>query len=70
MKSILDKMEEHIAEIRNLQRNFDYHAKRLEKLMRQLNDNHSEEKLNDSADDELPGEALTGQTQCPSDSIP
>ena len=36
MKSILDQMEEHIAEIRNLQRNFDFHSKRLEKLMRDL----------------------------------
>ena len=40
MKSILDKMEEHIAAIRNLQRNFDFHSKRLEKLMRELNENH------------------------------
>ena len=40
MKSILDQMEEHIAAIRNLQRNFDFHSKRLEKLMRELNENH------------------------------
>jgi len=40
MKSILDQMEEHIAEIRNLQRNFDFHSRRLEKLMRELNENH------------------------------
>ena len=33
MKDILDQMEEHIAAIRNLQRNFDFHSKRLEKLM-------------------------------------
>ena len=42
MKSILDQMEEHIAEIRNLQRNFDFHSRRLEKLMRELNENHLE----------------------------
>jgi hypothetical protein len=38
MKDILDQMEEHIAAIRNLQRNFDFHSKRLEKLMLSLND--------------------------------
>jgi len=38
MKDILDQMEEHIAAIRNLQRNFDFHSKRLEKLMKNLND--------------------------------
>lgn len=38
MKSILDQMEEHIAAIRNLQRNFDFHSKRLEKLMKALDD--------------------------------
>lgn len=37
MKDILDQMEEHIAAIRNLQRNFDFHSKRLEKLMISLN---------------------------------
>ncbi len=37
MKDILDQMEEHIAAIRNLQRNFDFHSKRLEKLMLYLN---------------------------------
>jgi len=37
MKDILDQMEEHIAAIRNLQRNFDFHSKRLEKLMLSLN---------------------------------
>lgn len=37
MKEILDQMEEHIAAIRNLQRNFDYHSKHLEKLMLSLN---------------------------------
>jgi len=41
MKSILDQMEEHIAEIRNLQRNFDFHSKRLEKLMRDLSIEHA-----------------------------
>ena len=38
MKDILDQMEEHIAAIRNLQRNFDFHSKRLEKLMKALDD--------------------------------
>ncbi len=42
MKDILDQMEEHIAAIRNLQRNFDYHSKRLEKLMIALNNRHLE----------------------------
>lgn len=42
MKEILDQMEEHIAAIRNLQRNFDYHSKRLEKLMIALNHRHLE----------------------------
>ena len=37
MKDILDQMEEHIAAIRNLQRNFDFHSKKLEKLMIFLN---------------------------------
>ena len=53
MKDILDKMEEHIAAIRNLQRNFDYHSRRLENLMKTLNDlqlkntnNKNEEMLN------------------------
>lgn len=36
MKEILDQMEEHIAAIRNLQRNFDFHSKQLEKLMLSL----------------------------------
>ena len=43
MKGILDQMEEHIAAIRNLQRNFDFHSKRLEKLMKTLNENHHQE---------------------------
>lgn len=42
MKDILDQMEEHIAAIRNLQRNFDFHSKRLEKLMLSLNHRHLE----------------------------
>jgi len=42
MKEILDQMEEHIAAIRNLQRNFDFHSKRLEKLMLSLNQRHLE----------------------------
>jgi hypothetical protein len=33
-------MEEHIAAIRNLQRNFDFHSKRLEKLMLHLHSYH------------------------------
>jgi len=40
MKNILDQMEEHIAAIRNLQRNFDFHSKRLEKLMLHLHNVH------------------------------
>ncbi len=38
MRNILDQMEEHIAEIRNLQRNFDFHSKRLEALMKRLSE--------------------------------
>jgi hypothetical protein len=38
MKALLDEMEEHIAEIRNLQRHFDFHSKKLEKLMKALED--------------------------------
>ena len=53
MKSILDKMEEHIAAIRNLQRNFDFHSKRLEKLMRELNENHLEGNSADSIEEQL-----------------
>jgi len=40
MKKLLDQMEEHIAAIRNIQRNFDFHSKRLEKLMVSLNNWH------------------------------
>jgi len=53
MKSILDQMEEHIAAIRNLQRNFDFHSKRLEKLMRELNENHLEGNSSDSIEEQL-----------------
>ena len=53
MKSILDQMEEHIAAIRNLQRNFDFHSKRLEKLMRELKENHLERNSSDSAEEQL-----------------
>jgi PHP family Zn ribbon phosphoesterase len=53
MKSILDQMEEHIAAIRNLQRNFDFHSKRLEKLMRELNENHLEKNSSDSIEEQL-----------------
>lgn len=42
MKDILDQMEEHIAAIRNLQRNFDFYSKILEKLMISLNNWHLE----------------------------
>ncbi len=42
MKEILDQMEEHIAAIRNLQRNFDYHSRRLEKLMLTLNNRYGQ----------------------------
>ena len=49
MKDILDQMEEHIAAIRNLQRNFDFHSQRLEKLMLNLHNYHLEkEQSNDS----------------------
>ena len=40
MKDILDQMEEHISAIRNLQRSFDFHSRRLEKLMRVLTVEH------------------------------
>ena len=48
MKTILDQMEEHIAAIRNLQRNFDFHSKRLEKLMLSLNQRDQENNENDN----------------------
>jgi hypothetical protein len=50
MKEILDQMEEHIAAIRNLQRNFDFHSKRLEKLMKSLNDCYPDKTKDDSAE--------------------
>jgi hypothetical protein len=50
MKEILDQMEEHIAAIRNLQRNFDFHSKRLEKLMKSLNDWYLDKTKDDSAE--------------------
>jgi len=53
MKSLLDQMEEHIAAIRNLQRNFDFHSKRLEKLMRELKENHLERNSSDSIEEQL-----------------
>ncbi len=49
MKDILDQMEEHIAEIRNLQRNFDYHSKRLEALMRKLSEMETNQRANQSS---------------------
>ena len=55
MKSILDEMEEHIAEIRNLQRNFDYHSRRLEKLMKVLSQHHFD---NDKESRDLDAEAV------------
>ena len=62
MKSILDKMEEHIAAIRNLQRNFDFHSKRLEKLMRELNENHLEGNPSDSVEGQLIQDPLSQRT--------
>lgn len=53
MKEILDQMEEHIAAIRNLQRNFDFHSKRLEKLMTSLNQWHLQNGNNSNADEIL-----------------
>ncbi len=50
MKEILDQMEEHIAAIRNLQRNYDFHSKRLEKLMKNLNDHHIEKREEENRD--------------------
>ena len=50
MKEILDQMEEHIAAIRNLQRNFDFHSKRLEKLMKILKDWYLDKTKDDSAE--------------------
>ncbi len=50
MKNILDQMEEHIAAIRNLQRNFDFHSKKLEKLMKSLDDRHLENNSDENSD--------------------
>jgi hypothetical protein len=50
MKDILDQMEEHIAAIRNLQRNFDFHSKRLEKLMLHLQNYHFEKGQSDDSE--------------------
>ena len=68
MKSILDQMEEHIAEIRNLERNFDFHSKRLEKLVRELTDNHLSEDKNNSLE-EPRSQSLTRKSERPSDSM-
>ena len=62
MKSILDQMEEHIAAIRNLQRNFDFHSKRLEKLMRELTENHLEGNSSDSIEEKLIKETASQRT--------
>jgi hypothetical protein len=51
MKDILDQMEEHIAAIRNLQRNFDFHSRRLEKLMFSLNNRHLESRQGNDANE-------------------
>jgi hypothetical protein len=50
MKEILNQMEEHIAAIRNFQRNFDFHSKRLEKLMKSLSNRYLENNRGDDAD--------------------
>jgi len=50
MKDILDQMEEHIAAIRNLQRNFDFHSKILEKLMISLTNCHLETQQGNDVD--------------------
>jgi hypothetical protein len=51
MQDILDEMEEHIAEIRNLQRHFDFHSKQLEKLMKVLEDHF---RVSVSSDEDVP----------------
>jgi hypothetical protein len=51
MKDILDQMEEHIAAIRNLQRNFDFHSRILEKLMVSLNNRHVESQQGSDANE-------------------
>jgi hypothetical protein len=57
MKTILDQMEEHIAAIRNLQRNFDFHSKILERLMISLYNWHLEN--NGDMNDEGSGNCST-----------
>ncbi len=54
MKDILDQMEEHIAAIRNLQRNFDFHSKQLEKLMLTLSKINSEIQKNQGSEHQFP----------------
>jgi uncharacterized protein CbrC (UPF0167 family) len=68
MKSILDQMEEHIAAIRNLQRNFDFHSKRLEKLMRELKENHLPENKSNSLE-EPRSQSESRDIERPSDSV-
>jgi hypothetical protein len=68
MKPILDQMEEHIAAIRNLQRNFDFHSKRLEKLMRELKENHLPENKNNSLE-EPRSQSVSRKIEHPSDSV-
>jgi hypothetical protein len=63
MKTILDQMEEHIAEIRNLQRKFDFHSKILEKLMISLNDWHFENNADSNV--EKPQGCNTAEPQSP-----
>jgi hypothetical protein len=63
MKSILDQMEEHIAAIRNLQRNFDFHSKRLEKLMRELKENHLERNSSNSTEEQSLNDPPAQRTQ-------
>ena len=50
MKDVLDQMEEHIAAIRNLQRNFDFHSKKLEKLMLYLHNHHLEKQQGNNSE--------------------
>ncbi len=61
-------MEEHIAAIRNLQRNFDFHSKRLEKLMRELKENHLPENKSNSLE-EPQSQSVTLDIERPSDSV-
>ena len=67
MKSILDKMEEHIAAIRNLQRNFDFHSKRLERLMRELSVNHCGQVKNNQPGENVTEPALSGKVRMQED---